>query len=187
MPSLGVVIGSVRQGRVGQPVAEWFVERVRAHGAFDPTLIDLKEVGLPMLETAHHPRLQKYEDDRTKAWSALVTRMDAFVFVTPEYNHFAAPAIVNALDSLYLEWNYKACGFVSYGGPAGGSRSVAMTRFFVTSFKMMPMFESVLIPLVAQMIKDGKFAPTEPLEKAAAVMLDELKKWDGALASLRPV
>jgi NAD(P)H-dependent FMN reductase len=187
MPSLGVVVGSVRKGRIGQPVAEWFVQRVRAHGGFDPTLIDLEDVDLPMLETPHHPRLQKYEDDKTKAWSALVKGIDAFVFVTPEYNHFAAPALVNALDSVYVEWNYKACGFVSYGGPAGGARSAVMTRILVTSLKMMPMFESVLIPLAAQMIKDGRFAATEPLEKAATVMLDELKKWDGALASLRSV
>ena len=187
MPSLGVIVASVREGRVGLPVAEWFVDRVRAHGGFDPTLIDLKKVGLPLLETPHHPRTQKYEDDRQKAWSALVKSMDAFVFVTPEYNYFSAPALVNALDHVYVEWNYKACGFVSYGGPAGGARAVTMTKAFVTSFKMMPMFETVLIPVVSQRMTEGKFVADEPLEKAAAVMLTELQRWDGALASLRSV
>lgn len=187
MSNLGVVIASVRQGRVGLPVAEWFVERARAHGGFDVTLIDLKEVDLPILDAPHHPRLQKYENDRTKAWSALVKRMDAFVFVTPEYNYFSPPALVNALDHVYVEWNYKACGFVSYGGASGGARSQTTTKLLATSLKMMPMFESVAIPFVARLIEDGKFGGGELFDKAAAVMLDELKRWDGALASLRSV
>ena len=187
MPNLGVIVASVRQGRVGLPVAEWFVERVRAHGEFDPALMDLKEIGLPLLDAPHHPRLQKYENERTKTWSALVKRMDAFVFVTPEYNYFSPPALVNALDHVYVEWNYKACGFVSYGGASGGLRSQTVSKLHVTSLKMMPMFESVAIPFVAKLIEGEKFAGGEAFEKAADVMLTELKKWDGALASLRSV
>jgi NAD(P)H-dependent FMN reductase len=113
--------------------------------------------------------------------------MDAFVFVTPEYNYFAPPALVNALDHVYVEWNCKACGFVSYGGASGGSRSQTVIRLLVTSLKMMPMFESVPIPFVAKLIEEGRFAGGELFDKAAAVMLDELKRWDGALASLRSV
>lgn len=84
MDTLGVVVASTREGRVGMPVAEWFVAAVRAHGRFEPTLIDLKQVALPMLEERHHPRLRQYEQDTTKAWSAIVEAHAAFVFVTPE-------------------------------------------------------------------------------------------------------
>jgi NAD(P)H-dependent FMN reductase len=66
MPNLGVVVASVRQGRVGLPVAEWFVERARAHGGFDITLIDLKQVDLPILDAPHHPRLQGTRTRRSK-------------------------------------------------------------------------------------------------------------------------
>src|SRR5262245_59179168 len=133
MFTLGVIIASVRKGRAGLPVANWFVEVARRHAKFDVTTIDLRAVGLPLLEEPKHPRLQQYEDPRTKAWSATVSAIDAFVIVTPEYNFSSPPALVNALDHLYKEWNYKAAAFVSYGGISGGLRSVQSTRQLLTA------------------------------------------------------
>src|SRR5512141_2764170 len=108
VPKLGVIIASVREGRGGAGVSEWFVAQARKHGAFDVTVLDLKEIDLPLLDEPAHPRLQRYARDTTKAWSARVKAMDAFVFVTPEYNFGSPPALVNALDHLYVECNYKA-------------------------------------------------------------------------------
>jgi NAD(P)H-dependent FMN reductase len=81
------IVASAREGRAGRPIAEWFVERARVHGKFSIDLVDLKEVNLPLLDEPEHPRLQHYRHDYTKAWSATVQRADAYVFVTPEYNH----------------------------------------------------------------------------------------------------
>lgn len=120
MPRLGVVITSAREGRVGAPVAEWFMERARQHGGFEVELVDLEAVNLPMLSEPNHPRLKKHTQETIKAWSATVEGFDAFVFVTPEYNFSSPPALVNALDHLYPEWSYKAVGCVSYGGVSGG-------------------------------------------------------------------
>ena len=187
MPKLGVVVASVREGRVGLAIAQWFIERARAHGGFDVTLIDLKDVKLPLLEEPHHPRLQKYQQDTTKAWSAIVAPLDAFVFVTAEYNYSTPPALVNALDHLYHEWNYKAAGLVTYGGISGGMRAAQMLKLTLGALKMVPLNEAVPIPFFAQMMdkETGTFKPTEAYEKSAATMLDELKRWDGALATLR--
>jgi NAD(P)H-dependent FMN reductase len=185
MPSLGVIVGSVREGRLGLPVAEWFVERARQHGRFDVQFIDLKDVGLPLLQELQHPRLQRYADDRTKAWAATVKAADAFVFVTPEYNYNTSPALLNALDHVYLEWNYKAVGFVSYGGISGGMRAAQLLRQFAAGFKMVPMVEAVPIPFAAKLVEDGVFKGGPEYEKAAATMLDEIAKWDGALRTLR--
>lgn len=187
MPKLGVVIASVREGRAGLAIAQWFVERARAHGGFDVTLIDLKEVKLPLLEEPNHPRLKKYQQDTTKAWSAIVAPIDAFVFVTAEYNYSTPPALVNALDHLYHEWNYKAAGLVSYGGISGGMRAAQMLKLTLGALKMVPLNEAVPIPFFSQMIdKDtGTFKPTEAYDKGAVTMLDELKRWDTALATLR--
>jgi NAD(P)H-dependent FMN reductase len=185
VPKLYVVIASVRPGRVGLPVGTWFHGFAQKHGAFEVTLVDLAEVNLPFHDEPKHPRLGDYEKPHTKAWSALIAAADAFVFVIPEYNYSAPPSLLNALDYLYKEWLYKAAGFVSYGGPAGGARSVAMTKQIVTALKMMPMFEGVGIPLVHQHLKDGVFTPTELHEKAAATMLDELLRWAEALKALR--
>ena len=77
MPKLGVLVGSVREGRVGLPIAEWFVDRARQHGAFEVTLLDLKIVNLPIFAERNHPRLQKYESEQQKAWGATIAPLDA--------------------------------------------------------------------------------------------------------------
>ncbi len=187
MPKLGVIIASVREGRGGLPVAEWFTGLARTHGGFDVTLIDLKAVDLPLLDEPEHPRLQKYRRDKTKEWSATIASLDAFVIVTPEYNYGSPPALVNAFDHLYKEWNYKAVGFVSYGGVSGGTRSVQMTKSIVTSLKMVPIVEAVNIPFYTRLLDkaSGTFPGGEPHDGAAKRMLDELARWTAALASLR--
>jgi NAD(P)H-dependent FMN reductase len=187
VPHLHVIAASVRSERACLPIAQWFVEFARSHGHFTVRLVDLKEINLPLLDEPHHPRLQKYQYDHTKAWSAIVREADAYVFVTPEYNFGPPPALINALDYVYLEWNYKAAGFVSYGGLSGGTRSVQVTKQVVTTLKMMPMFEAVNIPFFAQFLKDGTFQSSDSHQKAATAMLDELARWTGALASLRGV
>jgi NAD(P)H-dependent FMN reductase len=187
VPKLGVIIASVREGRAGLPIAEWFLEVVRNHGGFEFTLIDLQVLGLPLLEEPKHPRLQQYGASKVKAWSALVASLDAFAIVTAEYNYGTPPALVNALDHLYVEWNYKAVGFVSYGGQSGGIRSVQMTKQILGAMKMVPLVEAVTIPFYTQHVEtpSGRFKGSESHEKAARTMLDELVRWTGALASLR--
>jgi len=184
---LTVIIASVREGRQGEAVARWFVERATQHGKFDVEVADLKEHNLPIFDEPHHPRLKKYVHDSTKQWSALVDGSDAFVFVTPEYNYTMPPALVNAVDTLYHEWTYKPVGFVSYGGVSGGIRSVQTAKLMVTGFKMMPMVEAVNIPFFTQLIENGVFKSNETYDKAVPVMLDELLKWTEALKPLRQV
>jgi NAD(P)H-dependent FMN reductase len=185
MLQLGVIVASVREGRVGLPIAEWFLGAARKQARFHPGLIDLKEAHLPLLEEPIHPRLQRYEHPETKAWSALIHAFDAFVIVTPEYNYGSPPALLNALDHLWVEWHYKTAGFVSYGGVSGGTRSVQMTKQVVTTLKMAPMVEAVTIPFVTQFMKDGAFHATETHEHAAVAMLDEQCRWTEALLPLR--
>jgi NAD(P)H-dependent FMN reductase len=185
MPKLTVILASVREGRGGEAIAQWFVTRAKEHGKFDVQLADLKELKLPILDEPHHPRLKKYVHDSTKAWSAIVDASDAFVFVTPEYNYTLPPALVNALDTVYHEWTYKPIGFVSYGGVSGGMRAVQTAKLMVTGFKMMPMIEAVNIPFFSQLIDAGVFKSNDVHDKAAPVMLDELLRWANALKILR--
>src|SRR5690606_2807617 len=128
LPRLGIVTVSVREGRVGAPVADWFVEQATRHRGFEIERVDLKTVALPLFSEPNHPRQKQYTQETTKAWSATVAALDAFVFVTPEYNFATPPSLVNALDHLLGEWQYKAAGFVSYGGVSGGLRATQMTR-----------------------------------------------------------
>lgn len=187
MYNLQVIIVSTRDGRLGTAVAGWFNDYARTHAKFNVEMVDLAEVNLPMLDEPKHPRLQEYEHEHTKAWSAIVTRGDAFVFVTPEYDFSAPASLVNALQYLSREWAYKAAAFVSYGGVSGGTRGVQMSKQVVTSLKMMPMVEAVSIPFFSRYIhsETGAFDPGETQAQAAGVMLDELLKWTTALAPLR--
>jgi NAD(P)H-dependent FMN reductase len=187
MPHLQIFIVSTRPSRKGPLVAAWFERQARQHGHFDIEIVDLAEVNLPMMDEPEHPRLQRYQHDHTKAWSARISKADAFVFVTPEYNFSAPPSLSNAIDYLVHEWAYKPVGFVSYGGVSGGLRSVQMTKLLVTSLKMVPMYEAVAIPFFANSIDaaTGVFSPAEGQAKAAVVMLDELARWTAALAVLR--
>jgi len=185
MPKLTVILASVREGRAGEAIARWFVERAKAHGTFDVQLVDLKDVNLPLLSEAQHPRLRKYEQETTRAWAATIGASDAFVFVTPEYNFNMPPSLVNALDHLYHEWSYKACSLVSYGGPSGGVRSAQQARQMATAFKMVAIVEAVAIPFFSQLMEGGVFKGAEVHDKAVPVMLDELLKWTEALKTLR--
>lgn len=183
---LHTIIGSTRPGRVGPSLARWFHAFAQRHGGFDAELVDLADFRLPVFDEPVHPRHQQYTHEHTKRWSASVAAADAYVFVTPEYNHAAPPALVNALDYLFREWNYKPCGFASYGGISGGLRAVQMFHPHVTTLKMMPMTDGVIVPRVQNHISEsGEFRSNELIDASAKSLLDELLRWAHALKPLR--
>lgn len=186
MLNLQVIISSVRPGRVGLPVANWFADFISDDDRFEVEMIDLLEVGLPLMDEPNHPRLGEYTKDYTKAWSEKIDSADAYVFVTPEYNYSAPPALINAIGYLNREWQYKAAGFVSYGGVSAGTRSVQVCRAVMNTLGMMTLPGAVNIPFVTKFIDDeGEFRPNDPTEKGARAMMDELAKWSDALKPLR--
>jgi NAD(P)H-dependent FMN reductase len=182
---LGVITVSNREGRVGGAVGKWFADFAKEHSEFEIVPIDLKEVNLPLLDEPKHPLMHDYQFDHTKRWSELVAPLDAFVFVTPEYDYFVPGALVNAIDYLATEWSYKPAGFVGYGGISGGLRSIQAAKPLVTSVKMMPLPESVSIHFVQNNLADNVFTPERKHEDMARVMLEELHKWSVALKPLR--
>ncbi|HEV7176735.1 MAG TPA: NAD(P)H-dependent oxidoreductase [Solirubrobacteraceae bacterium] len=186
MPRLSIIIGSTRPGRAGLPIADWFTDRARGHGGFEVDVVDLAELNLPMLDEPNHPRLRQYTHQHTKDWSARVAGSDAFVIVTPEYNHGYSPAVKNAIDYLHHEWHYKPVGFVSYGGVAAGTRAMQQLKQVVTALRMLPLTDAVNIPFHTQFLDDdGRVQANEVMEQAADVMLDELVRVAAALRPLR--
>lgn len=186
MTNLHVILASVRPGRVGKAVADWFLPIAEADERFAVELIDLLELDLPFMDEPEMPGRRAYTKDHTKAWSATVDRADAFVFVTPEYNATPAPALKNAIDFLYHEWAGKPVGFVSYGGVWAGARAVQALKPTLTQLGMMPLAAQVPIPGVSGLLdEDGSFAGTDRYERSAAGMLDELAVWAEALSPIR--
>lgn len=186
MPQLLVIIGSTRPGRVGLPVANWFVERARAHGAFDVHVADLKEINLPFLDEPNHPARQQYEHDHTRRWSETVSAADAVVFVTAEYN-FSVPApLKNAVDYLNNEWNYTPAGIVSYGGVSAGTRAAMTLRQSLNLVRMPVIADTVSIPFVQQFLSEdrSRIEANDVMNTAADAVLDELARWVPAMELL---
>jgi len=185
-PVLRIIVGSTRPGRVGPAVADWITDRAREHGGFDVQVTDLADLNLPILDEPNHPRLRQYVHQHTKDWSEVVEGSDAFIFVTPEYNHGMGAALKNAIDYVYNEWQGKAAGIVSYGGVSAGTRATQMLKQVLASLKVVPVMEAVNIPFVRTHIdEDGRFKPTEAMEASATAMLDEVQRWTEAMRPLR--
>jgi NAD(P)H-dependent FMN reductase len=184
--SLDVIVCSTRPGRVGPSIGRWFHEYAEEHSGFAVRLVDLAEFNLPVFDEPHHPKLGKYTREHTRKWSASVSSADSFVFVMPEYNAGPCSAFINALSFLYAEWNYKPCGFVSYGGVSGGLRAVQLSKQIVTTLKMVPLIDGIPIPFVSEKLDDtGRFVSDPSIEASADRMLLELARWTGSLNAMR--
>ena len=185
--NLQIIIASTRPGRVGPSVAQWFHDFALEHGVFRTSLVDLDDFKLPIYDEPKHPRFRDYQHEHTRKWSASVAAADAYVFVTPEYNFSPPPALANALNYVYSEWNYKPAGIVSYGGISAGLRSAQALKLLLTALRVMPLPEGVGIPNFAQFFNaDKKFVPNDLVTAGAKVTLDELARWAGPLKQMRP-
>lgn len=128
-----VVIGSVREGRTAIKVARWVQKSIESYNfsTVQVELVDLKEWDLPFFAGANPPLTGIYDQPKQQAWADKIAQGDAFIFISPEYNHGYSPALKNALDYLGKEWGGKPAAYVSYGG-SNGSRSIDQIRQVAT-------------------------------------------------------
>jgi NAD(P)H-dependent FMN reductase len=126
----------------------------------------------------------QYTKEHTKAWSQKVASFDAYVFVTPEYNHSTSGALKNAIDFLYKEWNNKSAGFVSYGS-VGGVRAVEHLRLIMAELQVADVREQVALSLFTDFEHMSVFKPAAMHEKKVGAMLDQVIRWAQALKTLR--
>jgi NAD(P)H-dependent FMN reductase len=183
---INIIVASTRPGRKGPILGRWMHEIAAADERFRAEFVDLADFALPVYDEPNHPMLRKYEHDHTKNWAASVAAADAYVFVTPEYNFGPPPSLINALNYVYWEWNYKPAGFVGYGGLSGGMRAIQSAKPLLTTLRIMPIPEGVVAPMFAQAIgEDGVFKANEIQQGAAKQMLSELHRWADALRPLR--
>lgn len=128
-----IVIGSVREGRTAIKVAKWVQSTFESYGfnTVQAELVDLKEWDLAIFAGANPPLTGIYDQPKQQAWADHIAQGDAFIFISPEYNHGYGPALKNALDYLGKEWQGKPAAYVSYGG-SNGSRSIDQIRQVAT-------------------------------------------------------
>lgn len=177
---IGIVIGSIREGRFGESVGHWVKELSDARPA-TYELIDLKAYGVPLLTSATVPGAanKQYDDPAVTAWSHAIDSCDGFVFITPEYNHGVAGPMKNAYDSLGAEWRGKPVAFVAYGAD-GGVRAVEQWRQIVANFQQYDVRNQVSLSLFHD-ADDNGFAPQERRAEEVARVLEDL---EGLVAQL---
>jgi len=186
MSTLMIVVGSVRPGRIGLPIANWVHGEVTSSNTdFDVDIVDLAELSLPFMDEPAHPVKRSYTKDHTIKWSARVDAADAFIFVTPEYNHSYSPALKNALDFLSAEWKHKPVMFVSYGGTSGGTRGVVALEVATNALGLVRIPSAVELPFAMRDVVDGVFTADEKVSATLTKALAELAATSAALAPLR--
>ena len=184
MIRLGIIVGSTRPGPKAEAVARWVHGIANKRGDAEIEVVDIEEFKLPLLDEPIPPSRGQYNNQHTKVWAAKIGSFDAYVFVTPEYNHGTSGALKNAIDYLYREWNNKAVGFVGYGG-AGGVRAVEQLRQVMGELQIADARAQVMLSLFTDFENFTIFKPSPNQEKSVNAMLDQVIAWGGALQSLR--
>src|SRR5437762_13587190 len=184
MMRIAIIIGSTRPGRKAEAVAKWVYEIAQNRSDAEFELVDIKDFDLPLLDEPVSAIMGEYTHQHTKIRSAKIASFDAYIFVTPEYNHGTSGALKNAIDLLFHEWNNKAAGFVGYGG-AGGVRAVENLRLVMGEIKIADVRAQVALSMFTDFENFTTFKPREQHDKAVHLMADEVIAWGGVLSTLR--
>jgi NAD(P)H-dependent FMN reductase len=184
MLKVAIIIGSTRPGRNAEKVARWVHEKTKARTDAQFDLVDIKDFNLPLLDEPVPPSMGQYTLPHTKAWAKKIASYDAFIFVTPEYNHAVPAALKNAIDVIYAEWNNKAAGFVSFGS-VGGTRSVEQLRQIMGELQVADVRSTVALSLLTDFENYSVFKPNPGHDASLTSMLDQLVAWGEAMKGVR--
>ncbi|PIC62649.1 NADPH-dependent oxidoreductase [Sporosarcina sp. P13] len=178
---IGIVQGSVREGRNGDAVAKWMHDFAEKRNDAEYELVDLANYNLPFLGSAN---AQPDAEGQIKAWSEKMASFDGYIFITPEYNHAIGGALKNALDFLNPELNNKAAGFVGYGS-LGGTRAHENLRLILGELQVADVRTAVTFSLMSDFESMSVFKPADYHAANANTMLDQVLSWSGALKIVR--
>ncbi|MFD4999645.1 NADPH-dependent FMN reductase [Streptomyces buecherae] len=183
---LAIIVGSNRGGRFAPVVARWITEQARQHGGLEVDVIDLADIALP----TSLPAYGQGPDPDTAAELAKLTpglaAADAFLVVTPEYNHSYPASLKNAIDWHHAEWQAKPVGFVSYGGVSGGLRAVEHLRGVFAEVHSVTVRETVSFTMAGELFDgEGELRDPELPNAAAKRLLDQLVWWGRALRTAK--
>lgn len=167
---IALIYGSARDGRLCDTVAGWAATQIESRGGF---AVDVLDPIVPDIAQGMDAR----NAEARAALRARIGRADAFVVVTPEYNH-SFPAPLKALiDSAKAEWEAKPVAFVSYGGASGGIRAVEHLRHVFAELQAVGIRDGVAFANAWGQFEGGVLKQPEGAEKAAALMLARLAWW----------
>jgi NAD(P)H-dependent FMN reductase len=185
---LAVIVGSVREGRFGTTVANWFAGQAAERTDMSVDVVDLAEIPLPLQMPAFGGTPAAEAERALGVLTPRLAAADAFAVVTPEYNHSFPASLKNAIDWHHKEWHAKPVGFVSYGGLSGGLRAVEQLRVVFAELHAVTVRDTVSFHGVWSQF-DDQGLPISPAgcNGAAKTMLDQLAWWARALREAKAI
>ncbi|MGB6117761.1 MAG: NAD(P)H-dependent oxidoreductase [Mesorhizobium sp.] len=186
-PKIGIIIGSVREGRFAEKVAEWIGAIAKSRSDIDVELVDLKDYPLPFFAEAVSPAWGPSKNEVAQRWQAKLAEFDGFIITAAEYNHAPTAVLKNALDYAGPQWNKKAVAFVGYGG-VGGARAIEHLRGIAVELQMASTKAAVHIvwaDMLAAMQGTKKLEEFDHLNQVAGDMLNQLVWWSNTLLAAR--
>ncbi len=179
-----VILGSTRRNRQSVKVAKFALNSLQQTGRIETELLDLQELNFPMLE--ERLRFRNDPPPGIPEFSAKITRADAVLIVTPEYNNGYPGVLKNALDYLYTEYKRKPFGIITVSaGPFGGILCLTSLRQVVLALGGVPIPAGLPVAKVQDAF-DADGNPVDPaFRKRATAFFDELLWFTEALANQR--
>ena len=170
-----IIVGSIREGRTAIKVAEWLVQEIQQldFSTINTQIIDLKEWDLPFFAGAHPPASGIYDQPKQQQWADQIAQGDAFIFISPEYNHGYSAVLKNAIDYLGKEWKAKPFGIVSYGANNGIS-SIEQLKQVCTTLNMIDSNATLQLRDIFNRSKTEHFEGNEFDNKAVATVVNKL-------------
>jgi NAD(P)H-dependent FMN reductase len=187
LPRIGVILGSTRAGRFADRPAEWLMNIAKSRPDANFEIVDLRDYPMPFFDEPRSPMIVPPKNEVALRWGKKLSELDAFIFITPEYNHSIPAVLKNALDYAYNEFIRKPASFVSYGN-AGGARGVEQLRLILAEVQVASLKHTVHLgytEFVGLLLQGKTFADFPHLEQAALKMLDDLSWWTAALRAGR--
>ncbi|ROO88133.1 NAD(P)H-dependent FMN reductase [Actinocorallia herbida] len=192
MSKLLVIVGSTRPTRASDRVVPWVMARAAAHAGFEVELADLRDWPLPLFAehfgTVGDINDPTYSEPIVRAWNKKVKESDAFLIVTPEYNHSVTGALKNALDSVWLSFGFrnKPVGAIGYStGIGGGIRAIEHLSQMLVESEAVPLRHAAVVPFVDRAF-DEAGEPADPMtDVSLQVLLDDLAWWSTTLDKAR--
>jgi NAD(P)H-dependent FMN reductase len=192
MSRLQIIIGSTRPTRAADKVAPWVIEVARSHGGFEVEVLDLRDWPLPIF-AEHFGTIGDFSDPTysvpiVKRWNQKIKEADAYLVITPEYNHSVPGVLKNAIDSVWVSFAFRNKPLVAVGysgGIAGGVRAIEHLAQIAIEAELVPLRTSVVIPQVSDAF-DDRGEPVNPVtDISLRTALDDLAWWSVALERAR--
>ncbi|MEZ4825288.1 MAG: NAD(P)H-dependent oxidoreductase [Bacteroidia bacterium] len=181
---IGIILGSVREGRRTHRVAHRLVEVLSAQDEVEVRLLDLEEYDLPLLRD----RWERQEpvNPVLATFSAYLRESDALIFVSPEYHGSYTGVLKNAIDHFWKEFSHKPIGVVATGaGRFGGINASTEMQMLILSLGAFPMPYKLLVPFVNKIFAADDSLPDQDFEKNLQQFVSEFLWFARALANAR--